>query len=210
MYQDIYNCICFYVLKHKFSIIRVNSLRPCMHICVGNLTIIGSDNDLSPGRRHYLNQCWNIVNWTPRNKLQWNINQNSYIFIQENPFENVVWKMTAILSQPQWFKGLYYLMQQMHMFKLCSKISLENCWVLKSENLAKSNQLYLITRFLYKLLVARWCNSQLLIFQHFQVLKSLLRETNCALSVDTSKVLCKLPGSPETQGVIVLHWLASS
>ena len=50
---------------------------------------------------HYLNECWNIVNWTLGNKLQWNFNQNSYIFIQENVFENVVWKMAAILSQPQ-------------------------------------------------------------------------------------------------------------
>ena len=53
---------------------------------------------------HYLNQCWNIVNWTPRNKLQWNFNRNSYIFIQENPFENVVWKMAAMLSRSQCVK----------------------------------------------------------------------------------------------------------
>ena len=46
-------------------------------------------------------QWWDIVNWTPRNKLQWNVNQNSYIFIQENTFKNVVWKIAAILSQPQ-------------------------------------------------------------------------------------------------------------
>ena len=25
---------------------------------------------------HYLNQCWNIVNWTSRNNLQWNFNRN--------------------------------------------------------------------------------------------------------------------------------------
>ena len=25
---------------------------------------------------HHLNQCWVIVNWTLRNKLQWNCNQN--------------------------------------------------------------------------------------------------------------------------------------
>ena len=49
---------------------------------------------------HYLNQCSNIVNLTPRNKLQWNFNRNSYIFIQENAFENVC-KMVAISSQPQ-------------------------------------------------------------------------------------------------------------
>ena len=44
---------------------------------------------------HYLNQCWNVVNWTLRNKLQWHFDWNSYIFIQENAFENVVWKMAA-------------------------------------------------------------------------------------------------------------------
>ena len=36
------------------------------------------------------------------NKISpWNFNRNSYIFIQENTFENVVRKMAAILSQPQ-------------------------------------------------------------------------------------------------------------
>ena len=34
---------------------------------------------------HYLNQCWDIVNWTRRNK-HWNFIWNSYIFIQENAF----------------------------------------------------------------------------------------------------------------------------
>ena len=51
---------------------------------------------------HYLNQCWIIVNWTLRNKLQLNFNWNSYIFIQENALDKVVCKMAAILSQPQW------------------------------------------------------------------------------------------------------------
>ena len=35
---------------------------------------IGSNNGLSPTcvmPSYYLNQCWVIVNWTPRNKLQW-------------------------------------------------------------------------------------------------------------------------------------------
>ena len=54
-----------------------------------------------PAPSRYLNQCWNIVNWTIGNKFQWNMNRNSYIFIQENAFENVVWKMAAILSRPQ-------------------------------------------------------------------------------------------------------------
>ena len=36
------------------------------------------------------------------NKLQWNFNRNSNIFIQENAFESVVCEMAAILSRPQW------------------------------------------------------------------------------------------------------------
>ena len=55
----------------------------------------------------YMLECWNIVNLTLRNKLQWNVNWNSYIFIQENAFENVVCKMAAILSQPQCVKHLF-------------------------------------------------------------------------------------------------------
>ena len=51
---------------------------------------------------HYLNQCWSIVNWTLRNKLQWNLNWNSYIFIQETASENAVCKIAAILSWPQY------------------------------------------------------------------------------------------------------------
>ena len=41
---------------------------------------------------------------TIRNKLQWDFNRNLYIFVQENAFENVVWKMAAILSRPQCVK----------------------------------------------------------------------------------------------------------
>ena len=50
---------------------------------------------------HYLNQCRNIINWTPRNKFQWHFDWNSYIFIQENESEDIIWKMTAVLSRPQ-------------------------------------------------------------------------------------------------------------
>ena len=69
------------------------------HICVGNLTIIGSDLWLVAwsAPSHCLNQCWNIINC----KLQWNFYRNSNIFIQENALENVVWEMAAILSRYQ-------------------------------------------------------------------------------------------------------------
>ena len=55
------------------------------HICVDIQTINGPNNGLSPLRI----------------KFHWHFNQNSYTFIQENAFENVVWKMSAILSWPQ-------------------------------------------------------------------------------------------------------------
>ena len=57
-----------------------------------------------PAPSHYLNRCWHIVNWILREKLQWNRNCNWNILLQENAFENVVWKTAAILSQPQWVK----------------------------------------------------------------------------------------------------------
>ena len=55
---------------------------------------------------HHLKQCWNIVNWNPRNKLQWNPNRNSYIFIQENAFENGIYEMAFTLSWPQFVNSL--------------------------------------------------------------------------------------------------------
>ena len=48
------------------------------HICVSELTIIGSDNGFvawtAPSR--YLNQWWNIINSNLRNKLQWHPKRN--------------------------------------------------------------------------------------------------------------------------------------
>ena len=77
------------------------------HICVGTLTIIGSDNGLSPDRRQaiiWTNDGILLIGPLGRNKLQWNLKRNSYIFIQENAFENLVLKMAAILFRPQCVK----------------------------------------------------------------------------------------------------------
>ena len=49
-----------------------------MHISINNLAIIGSDGQIMACHKvgtNYLNQYWNIVKWTLRNKLQWNFNQ---------------------------------------------------------------------------------------------------------------------------------------
>ena len=71
------------------------------HICVGILSIIGLDNGLSPGRRQPIiwTNTGKLLMGSLGKKLQWNFNQNSYIFIIRNAFENIVWKMAAILSQ---------------------------------------------------------------------------------------------------------------
>ena len=76
------------------------------HICVINLTIIGSDNGLSPGR------CQAII-WTNNGQLLIGpLEQTtnfSEILIEILTFsykkmrlKSVVWKMAAILSRPHW------------------------------------------------------------------------------------------------------------
>ena len=52
--------------------------------------------------KYHLNQWWNNVNYTLRNKLQLNFNRNLNIFIPENADENAVCEIVAILFQPQY------------------------------------------------------------------------------------------------------------
>ena len=69
---------------------------------VRNLTIIGSDNSVSPGLRQAI--IWTSTGILIIVHLRFNpvkFNQNSYIFIQENMFETVVCEMVTILSRPQ-------------------------------------------------------------------------------------------------------------
>ena len=54
-----------------------------------------------------LKQWWVIrviVNCTLRNKLQWNFNQNTKLFIHKNASDNIVCNMAAILSRGRWVK----------------------------------------------------------------------------------------------------------
>ena len=73
------------------------------HICVSKLTIIGSDNGLSPGRRQAI--IWTDAGILLIRTIGTNFSEilgeiNSFSF-SKNAFENVVWKMAAILSRPQ-------------------------------------------------------------------------------------------------------------
>ena len=79
--------------------IRLTHWGRVTHLCVDELTITGSDNGFAP--IHHMNQYCNIVIWTLTNKLRWNLNGNSYIFSEEDAFENVVRKIATILSWPQ-------------------------------------------------------------------------------------------------------------
>ena len=76
------------------------------HICISNLTIIGSDNGLSPGRRQ-------AIIWTNDGILligPMGINFSEILieihtfFIQGNAFENDVCKMVSISFRPQCVK----------------------------------------------------------------------------------------------------------
>ena len=57
---------------------------------------------------HYVKQCWDIVKLTLRNKLKWNFNQNTKLFIHENASECIVYEMAAILSWGRWVNVVYH------------------------------------------------------------------------------------------------------
>ena len=56
-------------------------------------------------------------------RVQWNFNRNSNIFIQENAFENVVWKMVTILSRHQCVDPWIKLMGLIKAKPVCYKCS---------------------------------------------------------------------------------------
>ena len=80
-------------LSHSLTVVSIlTHWGRVTHICVSELTIIGSDNGLSPGRRQAI--IWNNVGILLIGPLGTN-------FIQENAFESVVCEMRAMLSRPQ-------------------------------------------------------------------------------------------------------------
>ena len=82
------------------------------HICISKLTTINSDNGLSPGRHQVIiwaNARWNIVNSNFRNKLQWNLKRNSYIFTKKYIEKNTLkWRPLClglnVLTLDPWIK----------------------------------------------------------------------------------------------------------
>ena len=80
------------------------------HIWVGDLTVIDSDNGLSPGRRQAI--TWSNAGILLIRPLATHFSEMLIeihtFFVQENPFEDVVWKMAAILSRPQCVKQIFW------------------------------------------------------------------------------------------------------
>ena len=70
-----------------------------VHIWISKLSIIGSYNGLLPGQHQAI--IWTnpgiLLIWTPETNLK----QKSYIFIQENAFENVISEIATMSSRPQ-------------------------------------------------------------------------------------------------------------
>ena len=54
---------------------------------------------------HYLNHWWFIVNWTLSNIFQRNFMWNSKVFIQENAYENAIYKNGSHLVSASMFDG---------------------------------------------------------------------------------------------------------
>ena len=86
-----YSTICNPILTHWGR---------AMHLCICKLNIIGSNNGLPPGRHQAITGIL-LIETLGTNFSEINLNQNSYIFIQEIAFGNVVWRMAAILFWPQ-------------------------------------------------------------------------------------------------------------
>ena len=63
---------------------------------------------------HYLNQCWIIYNWPPRNKFQLNFTQNTKLFIHDNVYENIDCGMAAILSVRGYFTKWWHTPYVLH------------------------------------------------------------------------------------------------
>ena len=96
-----------YIWKDVFMIAHLPLV---MIIFISKLNSIGSDNGLSPGQRQVI--IWTNARILSICTLRTNFSgilmhkRNSYIFINENTFENIVCEMAVILSLPQCVKTL--------------------------------------------------------------------------------------------------------
>ena len=68
-----------------------------------NRVSLGWDKGLSPHRRQaIILKCWVIINQSLKNKLKLHFNQNTKPFLHENPSEDIVCEMAAVLSRERY------------------------------------------------------------------------------------------------------------
>ena len=114
---------------------------------------------------YYLNQYWVFVNWTLRNKLQWNLNRNTKIFIHENALKisSAKWRpfcpggdeLTHLLLKPEYSRrtvwnsscsgSLNYQVAVSLKFHELSKIFSQNMCICQNRNFYENCKLKLCT-----------------------------------------------------------------
>ena len=104
--NNLYHLTLLYWLVSVFFCITFTHWGRATHICVSKLTITGSDNGLSPGRRQAIN--WTndgilLIRTLGTNSSEILSEIHAFSF-QENASENVVCEMASILSRPQCVK----------------------------------------------------------------------------------------------------------
>ena len=97
------------------------------HICVRKPNIIRLDNGLVSTRRQ--DHCYNFVNLILRNKLQWHVNRNPYIFIPENACVNILSAKASILSRSQCIKAKHFWRNIAVLFLLPIHIIISNALI---------------------------------------------------------------------------------
>ena len=82
-----------------------------MHICFSEVTIIGLDNGLLPGQRQTIiwTDAWILLIGPLGTNFNEILTEIHSFFVQENAFENIVWKMTDILSPLQCVNNVYII-----------------------------------------------------------------------------------------------------
>ena len=97
---------CRYHLQHgddSYRFVHLTHWYRVAYICASELTIIGSDNGLSPGRRQAI--IWTNPGMLLIGTLGTNfseiLSKIQTFSIKKKVFENVVWKMAAIWSRPK-------------------------------------------------------------------------------------------------------------
>ena len=77
-----------------------------------------------------------VYNWIISNIFQWNLNRKTIIFIEENAFKNVVCKMVAILSQPQWLNSFLWWYAKK---SLCSQSTQVQVIAFQNQSITRTN-----------------------------------------------------------------------